>query len=195
MLIDLSLKLTKDMVDMAGGHEKKAFIGHLGTHFDVMNKEFPLEFTKRSGIVFDVSGIADRDIEVSDIDLSKINEEMFVAFYTGFIEQQGYGTERYFKEHPQLSESLIEELLKKKISIIGIDCAGVRRSREHTAMDQYCADRGVFIIENLCNLKKLLISDDHIGTFTAHTYPMNYADLTGLPCRVIAEMDENADAC
>ena len=26
------------------------------------------------------------------------------------------------------------------------------------------------------------------GCFTAHTYPMNFADVTGLPCRVIAEV-------
>lgn len=69
--------------------------------------------------------------------------------------------------------------------MIGIDFAGVRRGKEHTPKDQYCADRGTFIIENLCNLKNLAQQTEY---FTANTYPMNYADMTGLPCRVVAEV-------
>ena len=79
---------------------------------------------------------------------------------------------------------LIQLLVEKGVSIIGVDCAGVRRGKEHTPTDQYCADRGVFIVENLWGLEQLLDSDH----WTIHTYPMNYADVTGLPCRVIAEL-------
>lgn len=114
-----------------------------------------------------------------------MNLDMFVAFYTGFIEDHGYGGKTYFKEHPQLSDKLIDALLDKKISIIGIDFAGVRRGKEHTPKDQYCADKGVFIIENLCNLSKVLESGSE---FIACTYPMNYAEMSGLPCRVIAKI-------
>ena len=183
MKIDITLKITPKMVKDAQGNEKKALVGHLGTHFDVMNKEFPLEYTERKGIVFDVRHVKDRDIEIKDIDLNKVEKEMFVAFYTGFIEEKGYGTQTYFKEHPQLSKELIDRLLDKGISIIGVDFAGVRRGKEHTPMDQYCADRGVFIVENLCHLSKITKP-----TFIVHTYPMNYAEMTGLPCRVIAEI-------
>ena len=185
MKIDITLKITPKMVTDAQSNEKKAFVGHLGTHFDVMNKEFQLEYTQRNGIVFDVSKVQNRDIDIADIDLDEVSSDMFVAFYTGFIEEEGYGTRKYFTEHPQLSNELIEELLEKKISIIGVDFAGVRRGKEHTPMDQHCADCGVFIIENLCNLKKLLEND---GLFIANTYPMNYADMTGLPCRVVVEI-------
>ena len=185
MKIDITLKITPKMVKDARGNEKKALVGHLGTHFDVMNKEFPLEYTQRNGIVFDVSKVRNRAIDITDIDLDKVSSDMFVAFYTGFIEEEGYGTREYFTEHPELSNELIEALLKKKVSIIGVDFAGVRRGKEHTPMDQHCADHGVFIIENLCNLKTLLQNGD---TFMANTYPMNYADMTGLPCRVVAEM-------
>lgn len=173
------------MVTDAQGNEKKAMVGHLGTHFDVMNKEFPLEYTERKGIVFNVSEVKGRDIEISDINLDKVSPDMFVAFYTGFIEEEGYGTRKYFTAHPQLSNALLEKLLQKKISIIGVDFAGVRRGKEHTPMDQHCADQGVFIIENLCNLGVLL---ENGGTFMANTYPMNYAEMTGLPCRVIADI-------
>lgn len=185
MLIDITLKITPKMVSDSQGNEKKTLVGHLGTHFDVMNKEFPLEFTERKAIVFDVSNIIDRDIYVADIDINKVNKDMFVAFYSGFIEKEGYGGKVYFKEHPQLSDNLIDELLNKDISIIGIDFAGVRRGKEHTPKDQYCADKGVFIIENLCNLKEVI---NKSSEFIAYTYPMNYAEMTGLPCRVIARV-------
>ena len=185
MLIDMTLKITPKMATDAQGNEKKTLVGHLGTHFEVMNQEFPLEYTERKGIVFDVSNKKDSDIDVDDIDFDKVEKDMFVAFYTGFVEEQGYGGKVYFTEHPQLSKTLIEELVHRNISIIGVDFAGVRRGQEHVAADQYCADRGVFIIENLCNLAEVLKKG---GKFIACTYPMNYAEITGLPCRVIAKV-------
>lgn len=183
MMIDLTVRITPKMLADAQGNEKKTLAGHLGTHFDVMNKEFSLEFCERSAWVFDVSSVTDRDISVEDIEISKLNPGMFIMFYTGFIEKEGYGTKKYFSEHPQLSNDLIELLLEKKVSLIGVDFAGVRRGKEHTPMDQYCADKGVFIIENLCNLESLCNKQ-----FLANTYPMNYAEMTGLPCRVIAKI-------
>ncbi len=185
MLIDITLKITPKMLADAKESEKKELVGHLGTHFDVMNKEFPLEYTKRNGIIFDVSKICDREIEVTDIDIEKVKEDMFVAFYAGYSEKEEYGSKKYFSEHPQLSNELIEALVEKKISIIGLDFGGVRRGAEHTPKDQYCADRGIFIIENLCNLKSIL---EKSSTCIVHTYPMNCVGITGLPCRVIAEV-------
>lgn len=185
MLIDITLKITPNMAKDAQGNEKKSLAGHLGTHFDVMDKEFPLEYTRRIGIVFDVSSVKDRDIDISDIDPDLIEQDMFVAFYTGWIEEKEYGSKAYSFEHPQLSNELIDLLLDKKISIIGIDFGGVRRGKEHTPMDQYCADRGVFIVENLCHLKQV------IGRCVINTYPMNYAGVSGLPCRVVAETFES----
>lgn len=230
MLIDITLKITPKMALDAQGNEKKALVGHLGTHFDVMDKEFPLEYTRRQGIVFDVSRAAKegREIGLEDVGLAAgpsggtdasarvelsagadasasaglsasvgtaagrgagpaIREGMFVAFFTGFIEREGYGSKAYFREHPQLSKALIEELVRRKVSLIGVDFAGVRRGREHTPTDQYCADRGVFIIENLCALGEVAAASKD-GRFTAHSYPMRYAEMTGLPCRVVAEV-------
>lgn len=125
MLIDITLKITPKMATDVQGIEKKALVGHLGNHFDVMNKEFPLEYIKRNGTVFDVSCITDRDIECDDIDMDRIRKDMFVIFYTGFIDKTGYGNKAYFTEHPQLSDELIEQLSDKNISLIGIDFAGV----------------------------------------------------------------------
>ncbi len=159
--------------------------GHLGTHFDVMNKVFPLEYTRRKAVVFDVSDIKNRDIALSDIDINLVKKDMFVAFYSGFIHEIPYGNKEYFSSHPQLSDRLIDALLEQKISIIGIDFAGVRRGKEHTPKDQYCAEKGVFIVENLYNLKSVLTVNN---LFIANTYPINFTGMTGLLCRVVAEV-------
>ena len=184
MLIDITLPITQKMLEDAQLASKE-LAGHLGTHFDVMDKTFPLEYTCRKAIVFDVSGVQNRDIEASDIDLSKIEKDMFIAFYSGYIEKDEYGSSTYFKEHPQLSNELIEILKNKKISIIALDFAGVRRGKEHTPTDKRLADNGVFVVENLCNLKEVLSISE---SFTACTYPINCTSLSGLPCRVIAKL-------
>ncbi len=185
MLIDITLKLTPKIVKEAPETTNRSLIGHLGTHFDVMDKEFPLEYTCRDGVVFDVSSINGRDIGIEDIAIENVKKDMFVAFYTGYIEKVDYGTREYFAHHPRLSYELIDELLCRGVSIIAIDCSGLRVGKEHTPADQHCADKGTFVVENLCNLKTVI---NHGGVFTAHTYPMNYVGVSGLPCRVIAEI-------
>ena len=181
MLIDLAHRTTPKMTRDAQGNLKKALTGHLGTHFDVMNKEFPLEYVRRQAVVFDVSGVSGRDVDIIDINLDVVERDMFVAFYTGYIDKVEYGGKEYFASHPALSPELIDALLDKGVSIIGVDCAGVRNGKEYMPMDQHCADRGVFIVENLCNLDKV------VGRCAVNTYPMNFAEMTGLPCRIVTE--------
>lgn len=184
MWYDLTLELTPELAQDAQGNEKKALVGHLGTHFDVMDKEFPLEYFRCPAIVFDVR--EKEEIHVSDVDLDKIKKGMFVSFSTGFLQRVGYGTERYFKEHPQLSRELLSVLVEKGVSIIGIDCVGVRRGKEHTEADRFCADRDVFVVENISGMEELL-SGEKAAEFTAYTAPMRYRGVTGIPCRILAE--------
>lgn len=187
MLIDITWTITPEIAKGTPEHANPALAGHLGTHFDVMEEDFPLAYTQREGIVFDVSSVADRDIGIDDICLDKVGKDMFVAFYTGYIERIGYGSKGYFSNHPQLSYELIEALLDKGVSVIGLDFGGVRRGAEHVPTDRRCAKRGTFIVENLCNLKAVL---DNGPRFIANTYPMNFVGITGLPCRVIARIGD-----
>ena len=225
MIIDLTVEITPELMARTGASESKAPKGHLGTHFDVMDCMFPLAYTQRKGIVFDVSAAAggkigvgptaDRDIGVGgatvngengaggvsaaaggeigidDIALDLVEADMFVAFCTGFLEAEGYGSRRYFAAHPQLSHALIDALIGRGISIIGVDFAGIRRGAEHTPADQRCADRGVFVVENLCNLHAVLQGAPH-AFFSANTYPLHITGLTGLPCRVCADVPKRA---
>ncbi|MBQ8994350.1 MAG: cyclase family protein [Oscillospiraceae bacterium] len=185
MLYDVTLPITREILETAGKQEGKVFQGHLGTHFDVMNKDFPLSYCIRSAVLFDVTHVpSDSEISVSDIDIDLLKPDLFVGFVTGFIEKEGYGSRKYFKEHPQLSFELIDLLLQSGISLIGVDFAGVRRGKEHTPTDQRCADQGTFIIENLYGLGSVPRT---ANSLKAYTFPMRYTGQSGLPCRVVLE--------
>ena len=41
---------------------------------------------------------------------------------------------------------------RKHVSLLGLDCSGMRNGAEHNVMDQHCADHGVFVVENMINL-------------------------------------------
>ena len=187
MLIDITLPLAPEMAGEARQNLALARGGHLGTHFDVMDKAFPLAHTALPGAVLDVRPVGSGEIAARDVDLSRVSPGSFVAFYSGFIERHPYGSQTYFQQHPTLSDDLIGELLARRIAIIGVDFAGIRRGAEHTPADQRCADAGAFVVENLCNLGAVLAAGPD-GRFTARTYPMRWEGLTGLPCRVVAEV-------
>ncbi len=188
--IDITTSVSVELLARAQKNLKLAFNGHVGTHFDVMNKDFPLEYMDLDAVVFDVADcVRNGIIGLDDIDLSWVKDGMFVAFHTGFIEQEGYATKQYFSLHPQLSMDLIHSLLDRCVSIIGVDFAGVRRGKEHTPTDQVCADRGTFIVENLCNLSKILDGKKQ-AVCKIGTYPVKFEGQTGLPCRVIARVEK-----
>ena len=186
MLIDLTLKVNADQNKEITFHQSIAAFGHLGTHFDAMGKEFSLDNFRRQGKLVNVSAMGDREIGIDDFEDTTIVEKDFVLLYTGFIERISYGSQEYFKTHPQLSMQSIEYLIQKKISMIGIDAAGLRRGSEHPKMDQHCADHDVFVVENLVNLGELWRKSAG-RIITLYTLPVNIAGLTGLPCRVVAD--------
>ncbi len=186
-LIDITVRVTPEMVANIQGTGTKPVVGHLGVHVDVMDKEFPLEFVEREGIVFDIRHSLDRDITQKDFNSDLVKAGMFVAFYSGWAETEGYSTPKYTHEHPQLAVELIEWLVSRGVSIIALDFAGIRRPAEHRYYDQYCADRGVFVIEHLCHLDKILQGRSY-ATFSANTYPVHFEGVSGLPARVVAKI-------
>jgi kynurenine formamidase len=191
MKIDLSVAVTRKMVE-----EMKALVpqnkilseldlfGHLGTHFDVVEKTFDMANLERRGRVFDVRS-ADGEVGADHPDLSGLREGDFAMFHTGTLKKKGYGTKDYFMSHPELSWDLIERLIRLKVSIIGVDAAGIRMIADHPKADRYCADNGAFVVENLDNLE-ILLEKAGSAAFTVWTYPMNLSGATGLPCRVVA---------
>lgn len=195
MIIDLSVNVTREMIE-----EMKAFIpkdknlseldlfGHLGTHFDIMGKDFDLSNLERAGRVFDVSKAGEREIIPDDIDLTKVGQGDFVMFHTGTNGRKRYGTKDYVTSQPELSWELIKFLTDANVSMIGIDAGGIRLPANHVEADNYCAARNVFVVENLYNLDKLLAIAGS-DSFKVGTYPMNLSGTTGLPCRVVARIE------
>ena len=187
MILDLTTKISSEQREKWIGDSKEPHVksGHIGTHLDTYCKtQIPLEYFKSRGVFVDVTDFCgEREIEVADLAKLSVSPDSFVIFRTGQIERYAYGSEEYFNEHPQLSKELIRWLLERKIRFIGIDCAGIRRGEEHRPADILCEEKGVYVIENMCNMGEL-----GSGDFTVYTMWLNDPDMTGLKCRIIAEM-------
>lgn len=185
MLIDLTTKVTDQEIKdwLAKQEDLKVAMGHIGTHLDTYLKtDIPLEYLKCRGVLIDASAYAEqREITVKDIEQANIQAGDFVIFRTDRI-KMGYGVPKYFEEHPQLSQELIQELCNKKVNFIGIDASGIRRADEHVVADKLCEEHGVYVIENLSHLDK--ITQEY---FTVYTLWFDDTTATGLRCRVICE--------
>jgi kynurenine formamidase len=201
MFIDLTLDIQSNRVKAARQIQQSAaeaelpttvarpeyqMEGHIGTHFDVMDKEFPISSFKTSGRLVDISGIRAREIEVSDLEPSKIEAGDTVIFYTGYMDEFGYESRMYWKRSAELSDAAVSYLISKQIRLIAVDAAGAQKPTKHQKVDKLCADNGIFIVENLDNVKALIAHGN--VPFTVYTAPLKRSGLTGLPCRVIAEI-------
>ncbi len=80
-----------------------------------MDKEFPLDYIKRKGKIFNVCHIRNNEISLNDINLNGI-EKMTYYLYTGYLKETGYGTGEYLKDYPELSRELIDYLINKKLA-------------------------------------------------------------------------------
>lgn len=185
MILDLTTMLTADHPMIAWAKTKEnshIAMGHVGTHLDTYEKtKIPLAYFRSRGILFQTVGI--EEVTENDIDLTKVQADDFVLFHTGRSEEYAYGERAYFLNHPKLSQSLIEKLVEKKIRFIGVDCPGIREHEEHQQADRFCERHGVYVIENLKNLSEITAE-----TFTVYTMWLEDAQMTGLRCRVLAEL-------
>lgn len=160
--------------------------GHVGTHLDTYEKsDIPLDYIICQGILWDVSNIAEnREISLSDIENLYIPENAFLLIRTGRSEKEKYGTVDYFREHPQLSDELIQWLSNQPLCFLGIDCAGIRRGKEHEPADRMLEKNGIFVIENLSNLNQLRNTD----VFQVYTLWFDDPVATGLRCKVVVDI-------
>ncbi|MGQ3887500.1 cyclase family protein [Legionella sp. CNM-1927-20] len=191
MYIDLTLSMNQLTIDKEVIHENyDVFLksGHFGTHIDIhLKTEIPLEYMENRALLFDVSHVKDRDIDITDIDLEAIKAKDCLLFKTDRIKEHIYGSQAYFHNHPQLSDALIDALIAKKIHIIAIDAAGIRRGREHALADKRCEVQGIYIVENITNLDNL--TRQITGPFLIHLMWLNLPGKTGLPCRMVAKLE------
>ena len=190
MYVDLSIKVEKDnpiYANFADNANKLLQFGHLGTHIDTyLQTSIPLEYMDLEAILFDISLIADRDVELADFDHEKIKAYDFVLFKTDMTTKYQYGTKEYFQNQPQLSHAVIDFLIQRKVRFIGLDAGGARRGQEHIAVDKLCEENGIYVIENLTHLD--VVANKNIERFEITTLWIELAGQTGLPCRVVATL-------
>lgn len=188
MKIDLTLRITENHSAYSLFKKSKDEIlrlGHFATHLDVhLKTRVPLEYMQRRGILIDVSHSTNNDVEFYEVDLSGVLENDFVIFKTDMMKHHEYGSKAYFTQHKQLSNDIIDALIEKKVSFIGIDAAGVRRGEEHIHADKRCEAKNIYIIENLDHLDELRAATHEV--FSVTTLWIDVPGQTGLPCRVIA---------
>jgi len=187
MLIDISIEMDLKDPAMLLNQEKDLVSlmkdGHLGTHIDFNGERFDLSNCIHNGCIFDATHVRGDEIESGDLyGLDKINVNDFVIIHTGWSEKERYGTDRYFKEYPEISMDLLALFISKGISIIGIDAPGLKRGDLNLKIDKYLADHGILVVENLFNLQRI-----EGELFQVYCFPLKIKNTTGLPCRVLVE--------
>ncbi|MBF8983404.1 cyclase family protein [Lutibacter sp. B2] len=163
--------------------------GHVGTHIDVYKKSnVPIEYFKTKGILIDCTNY-DLDEEIGLEVLKGVEiegeEDIFIIFKTNIQSKYAYGSEIYVNQHHELSWELINFLLDKKVCFIGIDCAGIRRGKEHFQADIKSEENKTYIIENLDLSKLNLKTGDQ---FHVYTMWIENPFATGLSTRVLADV-------
>lgn len=158
-------------------------VHNMGTHIDVMGENVDLgnERLIGKGIKFDVSNITNREVKLTDLDLSQIKEGYFVFFQTNF--DKYFNDEEKYNNHTEISIEVVEYLVDKKVNMIGIDALGIGKGKNHGIIDVFLGKKGIYAIENLTNLCKLPNKD-----FTVYCMPMKIEGLDALPARLLAEV-------
>ncbi len=155
---------------------------HIGTHMDapshmtdrkIFISDIPLERLVGRGILFDVRGQEEINLTEDAIDL--VQEGHVVLFFTGFGDV--FGSEEYFHDYPVISEILADQLVAKKVKLIGMDTPSPDKFPYN--IHKKLLSHDILIIENLVNLESLIDVKD----FTIHAVPMKIA-AEGAPVRV-----------
>ncbi|MDA1316720.1 MAG: cyclase family protein [bacterium] len=159
---------------------------HVGTHMDAplhMIKDgktmdqMPVESFFGKGVLIDARGQS--KIEATLLKDVQISEGSIVLLYTGYGEK--YRTKDYFENNPQVTEEFAQEMVKRKVKIVGMDILGPDEPPFPT--HKILLGKEILIIENLVNLNKLL----HIPSFEIIVLPMNL-QADAAPVRVVARI-------
>lgn len=190
MLHDLTLSLSVDapiFERIAQAAPGPFASGHVGTHADtpLQKRPIPLEWMVRQGVLVDVRAHG-TEIGMAALSEVKIQPGDFVIFHTGHMAAHDYGTAAYFADHPQLDWAIVEFLVARQVSFMGIDAPALRRGRdEHFKVDCYCEEHHTYVVENLTNLEGLAVTNQ--CRFPLRLGWLGHRGMTGIAMRVVAE--------
>lgn len=152
---------------------------HVGTHIDAPShmidggktmSDFPIDKFIGEAIVVDLRGR--KSIEA---DLSLVKKGDIVFFLTSHSRKAYDGD--YFEDNPVISEKTALELVKKGISIVGLD--SFTPDNEPYAIHKIFLKKDILIVENLINLETLANK-----RFQCFIMPLKISGADGAPCRV-----------
>ena len=166
---------------------------HTGTHIDAPYhfsqngkriNEIPVETFVTDALLLRLNKHTKEHIMKDDIvnldRKTRIDKGKAVILSTGWEEHSNRND--YLIGNPGLSKEAAEYLIAKKVSIVGIDSANI----DHPDADDFGAhkvllQKGVLIVENLCNLKKIKQT-----RFKLIVLPLKLEGATGSPVRAVA---------
>jgi len=165
---------------------------HVGTHMDA-----PLHMLENGRMISELSvnQLVGRGILIDAIDkdqqgiIASIEEHVtkgdIVLFR--FDYSKHFGSPDYYYKYPEIGEAVADKLVSLEIKMIGMDTPSPDRAP--FTVHKKLLSKNIPIVENLCNLDKLLPYD----SFKIIALPLrSHAD--GSPARVIAviELEQNA---
>ncbi len=139
-------------------HEIKTGM-HVGTHLDGplhmvaggnYLSEMPVETFFGAGVLVGARGCEVIEMEV--LEGKGIKAGDIVLFFTGGAEH--FGQADYYHAYPELSEACARRLIELKVKMIGFDAPSPDRAP--FVIHKLLLGQGILILENLCNLEKLL---------------------------------------
>ena len=167
---------------------------HSGTHIDapfhfiengLKIDKIPLKRLVTDAVLCRIKKGADKAITKQDIiefenKHGKLQPNSTLIFATGW--HKNLLKKYYFTKNPGLSIFAAKYLVKKKISLVGIDSPSIDLGLDSRFLVHHqLLDNGILILENLCNLEK--ISGVH---FKLVVLPLKLKGATGSPVRAVA---------
>ncbi len=160
---------------------------HTGTHIDMpmhliedyrMASDFTLNHFIGNGILLDVRG--ENIITMKTHYEDMITNESIVLLFTGF--DKYYNTDKYFFDHPVVSDELMHYFISKKIKILGMDMPSPDFP-PHTIHKELLR-KDIFVLENLTKLQDLV----GVDKFEVMALPLKIsaeASFVRAACRIV----------
>lgn len=168
---------------------------HTGTHLDAPSHFIPqttsidmigVDRLVSPALLLHVPKAANELITPSDLgDIENIDQGISIIFRTGWLHKM-IAKRDYMISNPGLSVATAKILAEKKVNAVGIDGPSIDiGSDRHFSTHKTLLDKGILIVENLCNLESL----KHEDNFTLLINPLKLKGASGSPVRALAILD------
>ena len=195
---DSSPEVTECAVFEQDGYRVKrlSLSSHTSTHMDApahMLEEgrtldqLPNETFFGFGLIADVRSCAGREIEISDLGLTKKELAAADVLLLRTNKKKKFGTEAYLKDYPVLSAAAAQFLAGCELKGIGMDAVSI----DHVETESYPCHKlilgaGMVIIENLRSLDLV----PQKSAFCLSALPLAIEKADGAPVRVMAVLEK-----